>query len=471
IGGATCGAPPAIAGSSVSGTVGSLPNGAAVVITISGTAPNGPVALSNTASVTAPAGINDTDPANNSSTVATSVAALSADISVVKTGPANAAPGTNVTYTLTVTNGGPDAATNVVLNDATPAGLSFVSASLPCAAGFPCSLGTVAAGGSTIVAVTFAVPANANGSIVNIANVGSDTPDPNPANNSSTVTIPIVAVTTAADLAVVKSGPASVTAGTNAVYTLLVTNNGPDAATGVVLADPTPTGLTLVSADGPCAGGFPCALGTLANGASVSVNVTFAVPLNATAAIVNTGSVTSATPDPNGNNNSSTVTTTVVPVVAASADLVVAKTGPVTVIAGSTITYTIMVTNNGPDGVPDAVLNDPTPPGLTFVSASAPCVGGFPCAIGAIANGASVTVTATYAVSPGLVGSVTNIASAHSATVPDPTPNNNSSTVATTVTGAPGGEMKPVPVDARWMLALMTLMLMLVGAPLAKRRR
>ncbi|MEO5558691.1 MAG: hypothetical protein ABIO49_02970, partial [Dokdonella sp.] len=470
-GGAACVTQPAVAGNAVTGMVGSLPNGGAVVITINGTAPNGPVSLSNTASVTAPAGVNDTNPANNNSTVRTDVAALSADLSVVKSGPVNAAPGTNVTYTLTVTNAGPDAATNVVLNDATPAGLSFVSASLPCAAGFPCSLGTVAAGGSTIVAVTFAVPANASGSIVNIATVGSDTPDPNPSDNSSTVTTPLVPVATSADLAVVKSGPASVIAGTNAVYTLLVTNNGPDVATSVVLADPTPAGVTFVSADGPCTGGFPCAVGTLANGASVSVNVTFAVQVNASAAIVNTASVNSATPDPNGSNNSSTVTTTVVPVAAASADLGVAKTGPATVAAGSTISYTIVVTNNGPDAVPDAVLSDPTPPGLTFVSASAPCSGGFPCTIGAIANGASVTITTSYTVAAGFAGSITNIASAHSTTVPDPTPNNNSSTVVTTVTGAPGGEIKPVPIDARWMLGLMSLMLLLVGAPLAKRRR
>jgi uncharacterized repeat protein (TIGR01451 family) len=469
-GGAACGTPPAVSGNLVSGTVGSLPSGGVVVITINGIVPSGPVALTNTATVNAPVGVNDPAPANNSSTVVTNVAAQSADLGVVKSGPANVAPGTNVTYTLTVTNAGPDIATNAVLNDATPAGLTFVSASLPCQAGFPCALGNLAAGGSTIVTVTFAVPANASGSLINTATVGSDTPDPNSANNSSTVTTPVVPIATSADLALVKTGPASITAGTNATYTLQVTNNGPDAATNVMLADPTPAGLSVVSATAPCAGGFPCALGTLANGATVTVTVTFAVPVNAIGPIINTGSVSSGTSDPNGSNNSSSVTTTVVPFVAASADLTVTKTGPATVVGGGTISYTIVVANQGPDAVPDAMLIDPTPAGLTFVSASAPCASGFPCAVGALANGASVTVTTNYTVTTGFIPSVTNTASANSATVPDPTPINNSSTVATTVTGAPA-ELQPVPVDARWMLTLMALLLMLIGAPLAMRRR
>jgi len=135
------------------------------------------------------------------------------------------------------------------------------------------------------------------------------------------------------------------------------------------------------------------------------------------------------------------------------------------------VSYTVVVTNHGPDAVPDAVLSDPTPAGLVFVGASTPCASGFPCALGALANGASVTIGATYRVSPDFTGAIANIASVASPTVPDPTPGDNSGTATTVVSGrVPPAANVPVPLDARWMLALMGLLLMSAGAARAARR-
>ncbi len=44
------------------------------------------------------------------------------------------------------------------------------------------------------------------------------------------------------------------------------------------------------------------------------------------------------------------------------------KTGPTSVNAGSNITYTITVSNAGPDGASDLTLDDVLPAGTTFVS-------------------------------------------------------------------------------------------------------
>ena len=55
-----------------------------------------------------------------------------------------------------------------------------------------------------------------------------ETADPNPANNSATASL---IVTTSADVSIVKSGPASITANTDGVYTLTVSNAGPSQAT------------------------------------------------------------------------------------------------------------------------------------------------------------------------------------------------------------------------------------------------
>ena len=81
--------------------------------------------LVNTATVTAPAGAVDPDTANNTATSSVTLTP-SADLHIAKEGPLNAVAGTNVVYTITVTNAGPSDATGVTLADPTPPGLTFV---------------------------------------------------------------------------------------------------------------------------------------------------------------------------------------------------------------------------------------------------------------------------------------------------------------------------------------------------------
>ena len=53
----------------------------------------------------------------------------SADVKTTKTGPTSASGFSNITYTIIVTNHGPSTASNVVVSDTLPAGVTFVSAS------------------------------------------------------------------------------------------------------------------------------------------------------------------------------------------------------------------------------------------------------------------------------------------------------------------------------------------------------
>lgn len=118
-----------------------------------------------------------------------------------------------------------------------------------------------------------------------------------------------------ADLSITKTdSPDPVTVGSNLTYTITVTNNGPDAATGTVVIDTLPTGVTFVSSSasqGSCTGTITvtCSLGSLANGASATVSIV----LTPTAAgtLSNTASVSSAVADPNTANNAATASTTV----------------------------------------------------------------------------------------------------------------------------------------------------------------
>ncbi len=119
----------------------------------------------------------------------------------------------------------------------------------------------------------------------------------------------------AADLAVTKTdSPDPVTAGVDLTYTVTVTNNGPDAATGVALSDTLPVGVALVSStpsQGSCTGTFPvtCDLGTLANAATATVTIVVRPATPGT--ITNSASVTSNVFDPDPANNTAAADTTV----------------------------------------------------------------------------------------------------------------------------------------------------------------
>jgi uncharacterized repeat protein (TIGR01451 family) len=95
--------------------------------------------------------------------------------------------GDDVTYTVTVTNNGPDQADNVVLTDLLPAGMTLISTT-GCAedpAGVPtCTLGTIPASAS--VPVTIVVDTTTDGLKTNSVSVASTTSDPTPGNNSAT---------------------------------------------------------------------------------------------------------------------------------------------------------------------------------------------------------------------------------------------------------------------------------------------
>jgi uncharacterized repeat protein (TIGR01451 family) len=395
------------------------------------------------------------------------VTAASADLSVAKTdSPDPVSAGSNITYTVTVTNNGPSDAESVTLSDTIPTNTTFVSNSgaagwsctNPSAGGtgtISCSNPTFANGAKSVFTIVVKVNANtaAATTITNTATVTSTTSDPTPGNNSATAT---TTVNTSADLAITKTdSPDPVSAGNNITYTINVTNNGPSDAQSVTLSDTIPTNTTFVSNSGatgwtctdPSVGGtgtISCTRATLANGASSTFTVV--VKVNASTAtgttITNSATVSSTTTDPTSTNNSATATTSV----NTSADLAVTKTdSPDPVTAGNNITYTINVTNNGPSDAQSVTLSDTVPTNTTFVSNSGasgwtctdPSVGGsgtISCNRASFANGASATFTVVVKVDPSAAhgSSISNTATVSSSTS-DPTSSNNSATATTAV--------------------------------------
>lgn len=376
-----------------------------------------------------------------------------ADLALVKSGPSTTGPDTDITYTIVLSNGGPSAATTVTLSDPIPGGLTFVSLTqtgtpLACApltvgAGgtLSCTAATYPAGASTTLSLTLHVPAEPAGEYTNTATVASDS-DPNSENDVTTTSL----IVTAVDLSVTKTGPAVAAAGTNISYTITVANAGPDQAFDVTLVDPLPPGTTFVSmthVSGPVAvcttnGTVSCAFGPLAPADPSQYTLTLAITTATT--INNTATVITSGFDTNSSNNTATAVTTVTQ----SADLAAVKTAPASVVAGTSLTFSVTATNAGPSNAATVSLTDTLPAGTTFVSAtqtSGPAftcghaAGTITCTAAALAAGATATFDFVATVLPGTSGLLTNTVAIASST-PDPSTANNSSTSITTVSSS-----------------------------------
>jgi len=197
----------------INDTVNLLPGGTATY-TLTGTVdPAATGTLVNTATAAAPAGMTDPNPANNSATD-TDTLTPQTDLALTKSASTDpVSPGAPLTYSLTVTNGGPSNATSVTVVDTLPVGVTFVS-SVPgpptCTLGgatVTCGLGPLTAGANAAVTINVTVNAAA-GVLVNTATVSGSETDPNPANNSASATT------------TVRSGKGELTQGTDAVHDL-----------------------------------------------------------------------------------------------------------------------------------------------------------------------------------------------------------------------------------------------------------
>lgn len=449
------------------------------VFTLNINAPAAAGPVSNTATV---ASANDPTPGNNSSTALTTVSVL-ADLAVTKTATPTADAGTNVTYNISLTNNGPNAATGVSLSDALPANTTFVSTTQNTGPAFVCSNpaggtnGTVTctnasfanAATATFTIVAAIAPGAPAGPLGNTATVTSTSTDLVPLNNSSTAS---TTVTIAADVSVVKTAPATAAAATNISYGITVTNAGPSNAPNVSLTDTLPPNTTFVSntqnsgptfsCTNPAVGGtgtVNCTLASLAPATPATFTLVVAVnPAAPTGALPNTAAVSTTATDGTPANNSSTATTTIT---LAAADVSITKTasaGPYT--TGNAITYTIVVANAGPGAATNVVVTDILPAGATFNSATptqGSCAGTatVTCTLGTLANGASASIA--LVVTPNSSGSLSNTATV-TATNTDGNAGNNASTAVIAIDPA-----AVVPTLSPSLLLLMALALALAG--------
>jgi uncharacterized repeat protein (TIGR01451 family) len=355
----------------------------------------------------------------------------------------------SVTYTVTLTNNGPNTATGIQVTDVLPPGLTYVS-SLPSGGTYNpgsgvWSIGSLANGAGRQLQIVATVNSGTGGStITNTATITvAGQSDPNPGNNSASASLTVQ--NPSADLGLSKlvdnSNPAE---GDPVTFTVTLTNGGPNAANGIAVTDPLPGGLTLTGttpSQGSYGGGV-WTVGTLASGGTATLTITAQVNGGtAGSTITNTAGISAVTEfDPNPGNNSASASLTVQN---PSADLALSKlVDNPTPAEGDPITYTVTLTNNGPDGATGVVVSDPLPGGLTFTGATA-SQGTYDSVsgawnVGGVGPGGSATMTIGATVDPGTGGTtIPNVALITSADQPDPNVGNNSASISITVRARP----------------------------------
>ena len=396
-----CATPPtpaALAGGAVA--LPALASGAFYEITVTAdvTATGGTVA--NTATVAPPAGVDDPDSANNTARDQDPVTAV-ADLSITKTdSPDPAAVLGTLTYTLAVANAGPSGAVNVVVADPLPASVAYVSAT---GSGWTCgnSSGTVtctraslAPGAAPDITVATTVDAAASGSVANTATVGSDTTDPDPANNSATATTGVQAAAPAISLVKHAALDRTVVAPNNRAdvgdainYTFDVTNTGNVPLTGVTVSD-------------PAVGMASCVIGALAVGAQDTATCTASHALTQAdidaGSYANSATVTGTPPTGPDATDTSDVTTTLAaaPALTLTERVSASADGPwtaaISLDAPATVYYRLVAANTGNVTVSGVSITDPLLGALDCTPATPVD----------LAPGDHLTCTASHAVTP-----------------------------------------------------------------------
>jgi|GEM_PF-447852 len=332
-----------------------------------------------------------TDGRNYTTNNSTQIHVIGADLQVQKEGDVQVNAGEQITYTITVTNLGPDTAQNVTLNDifsnpwfgylTNPQySLNYGTWTNITTNPWSILIGNLTSGNLVNIRIRATVsPIAPIGIINNTANVTSNTTDPNPDNNNSTAT---TNVTQSSQLALVKENnpTGAMIAGNNLIYTLTLTNTGPSVARNVIIRDDSLSSwLTNTyyqySIDGISWSGWTIFTGSLVLdvtniiGGPMNVSQVFWVMINST---VNASTPNGTTILNNATANSSTspnnvTSNTVQNNVETLATLDVTKTAPKSVIAGesSPLIYTIAVTNNGPSDALNVKVSDTLDPMLT----------------------------------------------------------------------------------------------------------
>ncbi|MFB0840635.1 DUF7507 domain-containing protein [Paenibacillus oleatilyticus] len=307
------------------------------------------------------------------------------NVSVAKSTPTTAAAvGDTITYTITVSNGGIEAVSNVLLSDKVPSGAAFVPGSVTIN-GVPSSLdpnagialGSIAPSASVTVTFNITVTAiPATGQLSNQAAVSFTSGAFSGTAFSNTTLTPIFQPI----IAVAKSASTSnATLGDTVTYTLIVNNTGNYPAQ-ITLTDTIPAGTTFVPnsviINGSSAAGADPSVGinagSIAGGATTTVMFSVVIDtLPTPQQLVNQGSAAYTFTLPNGTVHNGSALSNTVTIPLSAPNVTVVKSTPTTATyVGDVLVYSTAITNAGIETVNNVVFTDPLPAGTALVPGS-----------------------------------------------------------------------------------------------------
>src|SRR5205814_572427 len=291
--------------------------------------------------------------------------------------------GSAASFTMTVSNAGPDVATDVHFVDTVGSNLTLTGVSCSASGGAICpttpgavmDLATLPVGGALTFTVNTFITAGTNGAITNALSA-TPTNDPDRSDNTA-VAVGTANANNVAVTATAPSGP--VAGGSTATFAAVVTNAGPSTALDVAITSAVGNNLTQGTPTCSASGGAVCPSSLGASMVAPSIppggSLIFSIPTTVSAG--SSGQVTyvmsvSAAGDSRLTDNSSSASVSTF-----SADLGVSQTGPATVGAGGSAIFTAVVANPGPNAATNLQITETLSAGSATVtcapSAGATC--------------------------------------------------------------------------------------------------
>ncbi len=347
-GGATCPTTP-----SVEMVIPAMPNGGSLVFSVTtqlDSGATGTVENSMTSSFA-----EEIDPTGDSAVATATAFSVVTNVVVSGTGPTGTLiGGSTAVFVMKVTNNGPDAATGFNVYDNVGNGLALTGITCAASGGAVCpanvtvltAVDTLPSGGVLTFTVTTQIGQNVNGTISNqmVADIRTN---PTPSSDSVYATATVVT----ADLSV--SGtppPGPLLPGSAAVFTMVITNNGPGTAQNINITNAlsstiTASGaITCVPTNGavcPATLGPTMTLASMPDTGVLTFTVPFTVNAGTSGQVTDTMTVSSTT-DPRGNQVATIGTGS------GNSGLIVTETGSAQVNAGSNAVFNAVVSNAGP---------------------------------------------------------------------------------------------------------------------------
>ena len=467
-------------------------NSGSLTFVISGIlAANARSPLTNTFGIQAPSTVIEHDLSHNTGETVSEPPFILGDLSISSSAsPKSVVAGTSLTYTLVYANAGPSDAWGTTITDTLPVSATFSRMLSGGQSPITKTIGSmttiswydsvVSPSVSSSLSFLVNVSAAAEGSTLsNSANIeAASTRDLNQSNNTSTLS---TSVTGSADLAIgLSARPASAVPGMPLTYTIYYTNSGPSWTRDLYVTDtlPSGTGWAGVTGSSPAPTSAPASGGTgnvvwhlgrlsTASG-SHSSSISFAVSILPTAlgSITDTAQVASHTPDPVKSNNQASLVKQLLP----QANLKLTARAQASIVAGTPLTYTIYYTNSGPSWARVVSVTDTLPVSVTFgkmlsgqtpittTSGSKSMLTWSASSSGNLGVSSSAYITAPMSGALSFVANVnaaaegevlTDTATIHSASTPDPVQANNTFTTTTKVTGSADAKISLRPALAR----------------------